>query len=285
MIFVRKFIGSSARSTGNTMTNEEFVRISRFLKSKYGIDMSHKKTIMQGRLDNFVRMQGFKSYNQFMDAMQTDITGNLEKKLVDLLSTNHTYFMRETEHFDYMKSTVLPWLKQKEALKKDLHIWCAASSSGEEPYTLAMIIMDFFGLEHKDWDTQILATDISNDILRKAVEGRYSSEQIEPLPENWKRRYFKAVNGTEDYVVTNELKSEVMFRKLNLMDTFPFKKPLHVVFMRNVLIYFDAPTKQKVIKKVYDSLVPGGYLFIGKTETLDRDVVPFKLVGPAIYRK
>lgn len=267
------------------MTDEEFLRISRFLKSKYGIDMSQKKTIMQGRLDNFVRMQGFRTYNQFMDAVQTDITGNLEKRLVDLLSTNHTYFMRETEHFDYMKSTVLPWLKQKEALKKDLHIWCAASSSGEEPYTLAMIIMDFFGLEHKDWDTQILATDISNDILRKAVEGRYSSEQIEPLPENWKRRYFKAVNGTEDYVVTNELKSEVMFRKLNLMDTFPFKKPLHVVFMRNVLIYFDAPTKQKVIKKVYDSLVSGGYLFIGKTETLDRDVVPFKLVGPAIYRK
>ena len=115
MIFLNK-----NNSKKESMTNEEFVRISRFLKSKYGIEMSHKKTIMQWRLDNFVRMQGLPPYNQFMDAMQTDITGNLEKKLVDLLSTNHTYFMRESEHFDYMKSTVLPWLKQKEALKKEV---------------------------------------------------------------------------------------------------------------------------------------------------------------------
>ena len=170
-------------------------------------------------------------------------------------------------------------------MSKDLHIWCAASSSGEEAYTLAMILMDFFGLEHNDWDTQVLATDISDDVLRKAIAGRYSAEQIEGLPDNWKRRYFRAVNGTDNYVVTNELKAEVLFRKFNLMDVFPFRKPMHVVFMRNVLIYFDTPTRQKVLKKVYDALLPGGYLFIGRTETLDRDMVPFKLVGPAIYRK
>lgn len=267
------------------MTDEEFLRISMFLKSKYGIDMSNKKSIIQGRLDNFVRLHGYGTYTQFMDALQSDITGSMEKKLVDLLSTNHTYFMRETEHFDYLKNVVLPELKQTEAASRDLHIWCAASSSGEEAYTLAMILMDFFGLEHNNWDTQILATDISNEVLKKALAGRYSAEQIEPLPDNWKRRYFRAVNGSDEYVVTDELKAEVLFRKFNLMDAFPFKKPLHVVFMRNVLIYFDAPTKQKVLKKVYDSLLPGGYLFIGKTETLDRDMVPFKLVGPAIYRK
>ena len=267
------------------MTDEEFLRISMFLKSKYGIDMSNKKSIIQGRLDNFVRLHGYDTYTQFMDALQSDITGSMEKKLVDLLSTNHTYFMRETEHFDYLKNVVLPELKQTEAVSKDLHIWCAASSSGEEAYTLAMILMDFFGLEHNNWDTQVLATDISDDVLRKAIAGRYSAEQIEALPDNWKRRYFRAVNGTDNYVVTNELKAEVLFRKFNLMDVFPFRKPLHVVFMRNVLIYFDAPTKQKVLKKVYDALLPGGCLFIGKTETLDRDMVPFKLVGPAIYRK
>ena len=93
------------------------------------------------------------------------------------------------------------------------------------------------------------------------------------------------MNGTDNYVVTNELKAEVLFRKFNLMDVFPFRKPMHVVFMRNVLIYFDTPTRQKVLKKAYDALLPGGYLFIGRTETLDRDMVPFKLVGPAIYRK
>ena len=267
------------------MTDEEFLRISMFLKSKYGIDMSNKKSIIQGRLDNFVRLPGYATYTQFMDALQSDITGSMEKKLVDLLSTNHTYFMRESEHFDYLKNVVLPELKQTEAMRRDLHIWCAASSSGEEAYTLAMILMDFFGLEHDNWDTQVLATDISDDVLRKAIAGRYSAEQIEALPDNWKRRYFRAVNGTDNYVVTNELKAEVLFRKFNLMDVFPFKKPMHVIFMRNVLIYFDTPTKQKVLKKVYDALLPGGYLFIGKTETLDREMVPFKLVGPAIYRK
>lgn len=267
------------------MTDEEFLRISRFLKNKYGIDMSKKKSIMQGRLENYVRSKGFKSYMQFMDALEADISGHYEKRLVDLLSTNHTYFMRETEHFDYFKNSVLPWLKQSEATKKDLHVWCAASSSGEEPYTLAMILMDFFGIDHKNWDTKVLATDISDDILRKAMLGQYTLEQIEPLPDNWKRRYFRPVSGTEYYKVTDELKNEVLYRKFNLMDPFPFKKPMHVVFMRNVMIYFDAQTKQKLLKKVYDSLVPGGYLFIGKTETLDRDVVPFKLVGPAIYRK
>lgn len=267
------------------MTDEEFLRISMFLKSKYGIDMSNKKSIMQGRLDNFVRLHGYDTYTQFMDDLQSDITGGMEKKLVNLLSTNHTYFMRETEHFDYLKDAVLPELKRTEAVSKDLHIWCAASSSGEEAYTLAMILMDFFGLEHNDWDTQVLATDISDDVLRKAIAGRYSAEQIEALPDNWKRRYFRAVNGTDNYVVTNELKAEVLFRKFNLMDVFPFRKPMHVVFLRNVLIYFDTPTRQKVLKKVYDALLPGGYLFIGRTETLDRDMVPFKLVGPAIYRK
>ncbi len=267
------------------MTEEEFLRISMFLKGKYGIDMSNKKSIIQGRLDNFVRLHGYDSYTQFMDALQSDITGSIEKKLVDLLSTNHTYFMRESEHFDYLKNAVLPELKKAEAVNRDLHIWCAASSSGEEAYTLAMVLMDFFGLEHNNWDTQVLATDISDDVLRKAIAGRYSAEQIEVLPDNWKRRYFRAVNGTDNYVVTNELKAEVLFRKFNLMDAFPFRKPLHVVFMRNVLIYFDTPTKQKVLKKVYDALLPGGYLFIGRTETLNRDMVPFKLVGPAIYRK
>lgn len=267
------------------MTNEEFFRIKTFIKKRYGIDMERKKAIIEGRLDNYIASNGWNSYKQYMDAVEADITGKLEKKLVDFLTTNHTYFMREFEHFEYLKEEVLPELKVKEANKKDLHIWCAASSSGEEPYTIAMVLNDFFGLESDKWDTTVLATDVSTEVLQKAIAGRYSAEQMADIPESWRRRYFKAISGTDTFVVRDELKKQVMFRKFNLMDTFPFKHKLHVVFLRNVMIYFDEPTKIKLLKKIYDALEPGGYLFIGKTETLNRETIPFKLIMPSVYKK
>lgn len=267
------------------MTDEEFLRIVRFLKSRYGIDMSRKKEIINGRLENYLRANGFKTYTEFMNAVDMDYTGKLERQLVNYLSTNHTYFMREPEHFTYLKQTVLPWLKKKEAKTKDLRVWCGASSSGEEPYTLAMIMVDFFGLEHPQWDTKVLATDISTNVLQQAMKGVYRSEQVEPVPDNWKRRFFRKNINSDEYRVTDELKKEVIFRKFNLMDTFPFRKRLHVVFLRNVMIYFDEPTKKQLVKKIYDVLEPGGYLFIGQTETIERFADGFTMVRPSIYRK
>jgi chemotaxis protein methyltransferase CheR len=220
-----------------------------------------------------------------MNAMEQDITGNLEKKLVNLLTTNHTFFMREAEHFTYMKQVVLPWLKKKEENKKDLRIWCAASSSGEEPYTIAMTLMDYFGLEHGAWDTKVLATDISTDVLQQAVAGLYTAEQVEVLPDNWRRRFFRKVMDQDVYRVTDELKKEVIFRKFNLMDPFPFRKRLHVVFLRNVMIYFDEKTKKELLQKIYDVMEPGGYLFIGQTESIDKGCCPFEMIRPSIYRK
>lgn len=267
------------------MTDEEFLRIVRFLKSRYGIDMSRKKPIVQGRLENYMRSSGYKNYTDYMNAMENDITGNLEKKLVNLLSTNHTFFMREAEQFTYLRQVVLPWLKKKEDKKKDLRIWCGASSSGEEPYTLAMTVMDYFGLEHGAWDTKILATDISTDVLQQAVAGLYTAEQVEVLPENWRRRFFRKVLNQDVYRVTDELKKEVIFRKFNLMDPFPFRKKLHVVFLRNVMIYFDDKTKKELLQKIYDAMEPGGYLFIGQTESIDKGSSQFEIIRPSIYRK
>ena len=267
------------------LTDQEYIRIVKFLKERYGIDMSRKKEIIAGRLDNYVRGNGWNTYTDFMNAIEKDVTGALEKQLVNLLSTNHTYFMREAEHFTYLKQVVLPWLKKREGAKKDLRIWCGASSTGEEPYTIAMILMDFFGLEKSAWDTQVLATDISTGVLRKAMEGVYAAEQVEVLPDNWKRRFFRKIINEENYRVTDELKREVLFRKFNLMDTFPFRKKLHVIFLRNVMIYFDEKTKQELIRKIYDSMEPGGYLFIGQTETINREYCPFEMVRPSVYRK
>lgn len=267
------------------MTDEEFRRIADYLKSRYGIDMSQKKVIVNGRMENYIRSGGWKSYGEFMDAMEQDITGSLEKTLVSLLTTNHTFFMRESEHFIFFKQNVLPWLKQKEQCEKDLRIWCGAASTGEEPYTIAMVLMEFFGLEHSRWDTKLLATDIDTDVLKRAVEGVYTNEQVEALPTSWKRRFFRQMPDGEHYAVTQELKNEIIFRKFNLMDSFPFRRKMHVVFLRNVMIYFDNYTKNELIRKIYDILEPGGYLFIGQTETLDRSRVPFQMIQPSIFRK
>lgn len=267
------------------MTDEEFLRIYSYLKSRYGIDMSQKKQIVCGRLENYVRAGGWKSYTEYMNAVEHDHTGKLEKKLVNLLTTNHTFFMREFRHFDYVRQYVLPWLKEKERVKKDICTWCGASSSGEEPYMLAMLMKDYFGLEHANWNTKILATDISTEVLKQAVTGVYNRDQIEKLPDSWKRRFLHSIAGGTQYEVKKEIKDEVIFRQFNLMDPFPFKRKMHIVFLRNVMIYFDAATKRDLIQKVYDAMEPGGYLFIGMTETIERTATPFEQIEPSIYRK
>lgn len=267
------------------MTEAEFLRIYRLIKSKYGIDLDRKKEIVQGRLDNYIRRGGYQSYSEYMNAVESDFTGRLEKELVNILTTNHTFFMREFEHFDFLRQEVLPQLRRKEENSRDLCIWCGAASTGQEPYMLAMLLKDFFGLEHHLWDTKVLATDLSTEALQHATLGRYDSEQIESLPDIWKRRYLKKLDDGEKYEITSEIKEQVLFRQFNLMDTFPFKRKMHIVFLRNVMIYFDKETKQELIQKVYDVMEPGGYLFVGRTETIDRGRTPFQMIQPSIFRK
>lgn len=277
--------GEVGKAWFKDMTDEEFLRIHRFMKNRYGIDMSRKKEIIEGRLENYIRNNGFGSHSEFMNVVETDVTGQRERELVNILTTNHTFFMREFEHFDFLRQEVLPWLKKKEEARKDLSIWCGAASTGQEPYMLAMLIKEFFGLEHELWDTKILATDVATDVLHRAIEGIYEREQIESLPETWKRRFLRPIDGGKRYEITKEIKNEVLFRQFNLMDMFPFKRKMHIIFLRNVMIYFDKATKEQLIQKVYDVMEPGGYLFIGRTETLDRDNTPFKLIQPSIFRK
>jgi len=267
------------------MTDDEFFRIYRLLKERYGIDMERKKEIVQGRLENYIRAGGYQNYSEYLYALSADKTGRMEQELVNILSTNHTFFMREFEHFEYLKRVVLPCLRISEEYRKDLCIWCGAASTGQEPYMLAMLLKEFFGLEHDKWDTKVLATDISMEALNHAIKGVYEKEQIECLPDAWKRRFIKPLDNGQQYEITKEIKDEVIFRKLNLMDEFPFKRKMHIVFLRNVMIYFDKATRDKLIAKVYEAMEPGAYLFVGRTETIDRSNVPFHLIQPSIFRK
>ena len=194
-----------------SMTEDEFLYIFSLMKSRYGIDLSRKKEIIQGRLENYVHAKGFRNYSEYIRVLDKDESDKWEKELVNMLTTNHTYFMREFEHFDYLRQVVLPELKRKEETHKDLRIWCGAASTGQEPYMLAMLLKDFFGLEHDKWDTKILATDISTEALSQAASGIYTVEQIGNLPDVWKRRFLHPVDGGQNYRVSDDIKSEVLF--------------------------------------------------------------------------
>jgi chemotaxis protein methyltransferase CheR len=267
------------------ITENEFIKLSEYIKEKYGINLIQKKTLIVGRLQNFLIQNNFKSFSEYYNHIVSDVVGTAATTLINKLTTNHTFFMREPEHFDYFKNNILPQLVTSESAKKDLRIWSAGCSSGEEPYTLAMIIADYFSSDKWLWDTKILATDISTTVLEKAVDGIYSNEGIASLQENWRRSYFKRIDH-EKSIIVDQIKKEVIFRKLNLMDAvFPFKKKFHVIFCRNVMIYFDNKTRKELIDKFYEFTEPGGYLFIGHSESLNRDETKYKYILPAIYRK
>lgn len=266
------------------MTEHEFQRIVKYIAVRYGINLDKKRILVSGRLDNYLSMHGYESYDAYMNVVESDITGNEAQNLVNILTTNHTYFMREPEHFTFFKEVILPQIEQSERVTKDLRIWSAASSSGEEPYTIAMYIKDYFGLNYPQWETSILATDISKRVLETAVHGVYAAEQVAPLPENWKRSNFIRLNEHE-YQVRKELRDKVIFRQFNLMNPIPFKHKLQVVFLRNVMIYFDDDTKRALVQRIYDVLEPGGYLIIGSTESIDKTATDFHFVRPSIFQK
>lgn len=266
-----------------SISDNEFNELTTFLKTKYGINLNHKKNLIEGRLTNVLIEKGFHNFREYLDYVFGDITKNELTVLINKITTNHTYFMREAEHFSYFKETILPSLEYS-VKDKDLRIWSAGCSSGEEPYSLAMIMEDYFGEEKSRWDKKILATDISVQVLEKAESGVYGLEDLKNVPNHWLTQYFTNIN-TDNFQIISSLKEEVIFRTFNLMDPFPFRRKFHVIFCRNVMIYFDKVTKEKLIQKFYDMTEPGGYLFIGLSETLNRDVVPYKYIMPSVYKK
>lgn len=256
-----------------------------YIKANYGINLKEEKqSLVTGRFQNVLIQNSFNNFSEYFDYIVSDKTGDAVITLIDKITTNHTFFMREADHFFYFRDKVLPYLKST-VKDKDLRIWSAGCSTGEEPYTLAMIIDEFFGKEKMWWDTKILATDISSKVLDTAIKGIYSNEEIAALPLNWRLNYFKKLDN-ENSVLVDKIRNEVIYRKFNLMEeVFPFKRKFHVIFCRNVMIYFDAQTKRELVNKFYDLTEYGGYLFIGHSESLNREETKYKYIMPAVYRK
>ena len=268
-----------------TISKKEFAQLSQFIKLNYGIHLKEEKmTLVNGRLHNVLLENGFENFTDYYNYVIADKSGKAIIQLIDKITTNHTFFMREADHFYYYRDKILPYLTTT-VRDKDLRIWCAASSTGEEAYTLAMIVDEFFGREKALWDTKLLATDISEKVLTIAKKGVYDHEHIASLPKSWQINYFKSIDGNSSMII-DRIKNEVIFRKFNLMEkVFPFKKKFHVIFCRNVMIYFDQDTKTELVEKFYESMEEGGYLIIGHSESLIRETTKFKYIMPSVYRK
>lgn len=263
---------------------DEFLRLVDFIKQNYGINLREKKALVTGRLQNILIEKNYQSFSQYLNYVFSDPSGEAVSTLVERLTTNHTFFLREAEHFKFLRTEVLPVLKSKVS-NHDLRIWSAGCSSGEEPYTLAMTIADFLGMDRSLWDSRVLATDISERVLEKAKRGIYSNEQIKDIPDEWRRKYF-VPHDQENSQVGEVIRNNVIFRRFNLMNqTYPFKQKFHVIFCRNVMIYFDPQTRRELVDRFYNHLESGGFLFIGLSESLRREETKFQYIRPSVYRK
>jgi chemotaxis protein methyltransferase CheR len=191
--------------------------------------------------------------------------------------------MREEEHFSFMEKTVLPWIANTLG-EHDLRLWSAGCSSGQEPYTISMVVLDYFAAHPGAGNTVILGSDISERALGVARDGVYSDEELTQLPDKWRSKYFTKQQGNT-WKVTQQLRNNVEYKNINLLDPFHVKKPFQTIFCRNVMIYFDNPTKEHIINKMYDAMIPGAYLFIGHSESLSALEHRFEYVSPSIYRK
>ena len=269
------------------ITDAEFHSIRDMVYNRFGITLSdQKKTLVVGRLQKKLREHGLKTFKEYYDKLVADKNGELLTELANQITTNHTFFFREPDHFDFFTSDILPWMVEthKAQNDSDLRIWCAAASSGEEPYTLVITLMEYFGADYKSWNCGLLATDVSEKALEAAIGGVYVPARLEGVPPAILRKYFKKV--PDGYAVVDQLKREVTYRKFNLMHkSLPFRKKFDCIWCRNVMIYFDTPTKHELVNRMYDSTVNGGYLLIGHSETLDRNQTKWKYVKPAVYRK
>ena len=272
---------SAAAATSMVITDKDFNRLVSFVQSKYGIDLHQKRQLVTSRLSSTVKGMGYNSFTEYVDYLLKKGSGDDINQLLSRLTTNYTYFMREVESFDYFTSTILPDIVRRHQRDKCLSIWSAACSSGEEPYNVSMYIMDHLGGQASAWDTRMLASDISVDARNKAKKGIY--ELPDTIPPQWRKNYFKPVGG-KMFEVAPKIKQNVIFKQFNLMDPIHFKRKFDVIFCRNVMIYFDQPTKSALARRMFDATVPGGYLIISKAENLPPDT-PYTRVATSIFQK
>ncbi len=267
------------------ITDQQFEEISALVKRLAGINLHEgKKELVKARLAKRTRQLKLPNLEAYIDYVRQDNTGRELVSMLDALSTNLTFFFREPAHFNFLKERILPRIQQRGDYR--LRIWSAGCSSGEEPYSIAMLLREHLvGIER--WDARILATDLSTRVLGMATRGEYGKERFRETPPQLVQRYFDVVQTTPNkiYKASPAIRNMIHFARLNLMDHWPMRGPFDVIFCRNVMIYFDKPTQNKLVNRYYDLLAPGGYLFLGHSESLTGTQHQFRYVMPATYTK
>jgi chemotaxis protein methyltransferase CheR len=277
---------TASRNREFEFTDVSFERIRQFVSEHTGIVLSDaKKDMVYGRLSKRIRKGGFGSFDAFCDALEA---GDEDEQnfMINAITTNLTAFFRENHHFEFLANTIIPYLVKKNKHNKRIRIWSAGCSTGEEPYSIAMILKE--SLPNFDqWDVKILATDLDANVVAQGQSGVYRADRIEGLPDERIRRWFKRGRGDKaDMVkVSPELRQMITFKRLNLLKEWPMKGQFDFMFCRNVVIYFDKDTQRVLFERYADILVPEAHLFIGHSETLYKVSTRFDSLGHTIYKK
>jgi len=273
------------------LTDKEFRSLSTFIENSVGIRMPDNKRIMlEGRLNKRLRALKLESFHDYLTLAfsQEQRSGEL-LHMIDAITTNKTDFFRESDHFDYLRHHLLPGRFEDSdwGLRSPLRVWSTAASTGEEPYTLAIVLQEFAEKQHP-FSYTILGTDISTEVLEKATRAVYTETKIMPVPDQLKRKYFLRSREHDRGLVRVKpvLRRRVSFVRLNLMqERYPMREQFEIIFCRNVIIYFDRERQLALLRRLYEYLVPGGYLFVGHSETLTGTNLPLFSVAPTVYRK
>ncbi len=264
-----------------TISDADFQRLTHFVQSNYGIDLSQKRQLITGRLSVTIKQLGYKSFADFVEHLLKTKDEKEITLLLNKLTTNYTFFMREQDHLDFFRSHIIPDIVRRHERDKSLAIWSAGCSTGEEPYNISMYLFDYLGAQASQWDTRVLATDISAQALSTARQGTY--ELPDTIPAEWKRRYFTDLKNGRHAVVPS-IKNNVIFQTFNLMDPIRFRRKFDVIFCRNVMIYFDQPTKDALVQRFYEATNPGGYFLISYSENLSPSTA-YRRLAPATFQK
>ena len=274
---------ASLCSSAAELSDDQFNAISDFVKNSCGINLHDgKKELVKARLNKRLRVLGLASFDQYINFLSSPGGAGEITLMLDAISTNLTFFFREAKHLDFLRDTVLPGLADQRANSRRLRIWSAGCSSGEEPYSIAVVMHEAMS-NLAGWNAGILATDLSTRVLARAKDGIYEAERFREMPRELVGRYFHTCG--EGYEVNDNLRRIVTFARLNLMHRWPMNGPFDVIFCRNVMIYFDKPTQSRLIERFSDILCPGGYLFIGHSESLAGVQHQLSYVQPTVYQK
>lgn len=269
--------------TGDTSDKEIFDRIRELVYKRSGIKLdTSKESLIRARVGKRMRALGLSNHAEYLKQVIESNDENEIVHLLDAISTNVTSFFRDSDHFNLLRILLKEWIASGQ---RRFRIWSSACSSGEEPYSIAMTVLDSIG---GNFDTKILATDISTRVLDKAQMGIYEAEKTYQIPEDFIEKYFDKINNLNSvsYKVKPVLRNMIVFKRLNLSETpFPMQGPMDVIFCRNVMIYFDQNTRRRLINEIFRLLKPNGYLFVGHAESLIGLTNGFRTIKPSVYLK